>query len=204
MLLGSGCTTTRTVVAPPPSSRAAALPSGLRVRILDPMIVHEQTANEATLTVRDPALAASLVQKASAAIERSGCMIVRGTDSTPSADAPHPTVAELSAKSDQLLRGFVPDEVQTLLQAFAASHPGEVVLVLTVKSKIGPNGSWDPMSGAITSAMKSTLFRAAIIDPATARVLWQNEAYLRDLPTLASKDYEHATAILFNTTPLQP
>ena len=75
------------------------------------------------------------------------------------------------SKGLQMLRDFGP----------RYSHP--MVLAQSMTAKVGSSGTWNPMSGAITSSNSSAQFRAILLDCNSGKVLWQNQALLRDIPT---------------------
>lgn len=189
----AGCATTPTIVPPPVAKMP--LPADMKVWIIEPKISREDTASGSPAF--EPAsqpLAADLAARAAAALRARGCTVVNGPEASPDLAS---SASAMAGQSDQLLRRFIPAEATALLRSFAAEHPGEVLLVQSMKIKTGPRGSWDPMSGAITSAMNSTLMRAAIVDPRTAQELWSNEVYLRALPDPNNKDYQSAAAFLY-------
>jgi hypothetical protein len=57
-----------------------------------------------------------------------------------------------------------------------------LLLAIHARVIVGRGGSWNPLTGAITSANHHTRLRAALVDCAAARVLWRNEVILREVP----------------------
>ncbi len=84
-------------------------------------------------------------------------------------------VAQLQPFLSRLARGAFSDEVQQALAGLAALPGDRLVFAQVMKVKEGPGGSWNSMTGQITTQMSSTVLQAALINPRTGRVLWKNE-----------------------------
>jgi hypothetical protein len=201
LLMLTACSTTKRVVPARPESLSGLRADGTLV-VLQPRLVYESAGEENPLSgalygCED--LAADLVQSAVAGLEgRSGRVVADKSYQTGTPDLAR-LAGELSAGSDQLLRAAPPAGLLAELRAFGGGETNTAVLVQCLKTKIGPRGSWDPNTGAITSTMHSGHLRAAILDCQTGRALWRNEFYLREIPRVESKHYRQAVNSLYRT-----
>jgi len=71
------------------------------------------------------------------------------------------------------------------------------LLVVSMVIKVGPNGYWNPMSGAIASGMSNTRFRAVLIENGKRTKPWQNEVFVREVPQPGSITFSDTVAALF-------
>ncbi len=161
----------------PASGAAGAQPAepapraGGVVVVLDPLVRFEriQDGSDAPASSYDGAgYAAALRGRAATSMATRGLQPIRA-ESLGAADAPATAGAavealqRLRAQSGKLARGVLADDARESLARVAAARERCHVLVLFVKGKLGPRGSWDPNSGAITSAMNSMLLQAALV-----------------------------------------
>lgn len=84
------------------------------------------------------------------------------------------------------------------LKALAVSLNDTNILVLLLRVKVGPSGTWDPFSGAITSGSSYTRLKALLVEIKTGRSLWKNEVQLREIPDPESSNYKKAVSLLFD------
>lgn len=88
-------------------------------------------------------------------------------------------IKQLEPLTSRLARGAINDEAQSILTRLAALPRHYVIAVAYMQIKNGPGRSWNSMTGAITSAMSSTLVQSALISTATGKILWKNEQFER-------------------------
>ncbi len=79
----------------------------------------------------------------------------------------------------------------------AAATSGEPLLAVHVRVIVGSRGSWDPMTGAITSSSNRTRLRAALVDCRASTTLWRSEVVLRQIPEPGRADIDRALETLF-------
>lgn len=73
------------------------------------------------------------------------------------------------------------------------------VLCLSIYSKYGEPGTWNPNSGAITSNASNTTLRAAIIQCNNCQILWLSEVFYRAAFSAKSRSFENAVTDLFSS-----
>jgi hypothetical protein len=110
---------------------------------------------------------------------------------------------QLQSMSSRLARGNVNDEAREILNRLAAINDHHVVLAQFMKVKLGPGRSWNPNTGAITSAMNSTLIQAAVVSCKTGQVLWKNELLIRKVMKPDSPEFVKALGLLYQTFDLR-
>lgn len=192
VVLLCGCASPRVVPSRSQPALTAQVKPGLSICVLDPKLTYETTGNEEAVDgsrFGANEVKADLVRTASDALTTNGFSAQRPGDLS--------LASELSAESDELLRTAKSAATLERLEALGKRLPVDAVLVQCFRVKIGPGGSWDPNTGAITSAMNSGHLRAAILDTRGGRVWWRNEVYLREVPRVDRKNYRRAVDALY-------
>ncbi len=87
--------------------------------------------------------------------------------------------SNLQGLSSRLAHGNVIDEAKQEFSHLAALNEQQLVFVQFIRVKIGPGGYWDPNTGAIGSATRSTLVQAALISCRSGQVIWKGEQFVR-------------------------
>jgi hypothetical protein len=106
---------------------------------------------------------------------------------------------QLQPLSSRLARGAFNDEALQLLGHLATLPQDSLILVQFARIKEGPRGSWNPMNGAITSGMSSTLLQAALIATRTGQVVWKSELQERKVLTADDPKLEKDLRLLYKT-----
>jgi len=100
-------------------------------------------------------------------------------------DVQDPSVSDLLRQleplTNRLAHGAINDQAREVLNHLSTLPENYLVFVQFMEVKEGPGGSWNPNTGAITSAMFSTLVRAALISTRTGTVIWKDENLERKL-----------------------
>jgi hypothetical protein len=167
----------------PPVEQAA-----VAVLVLPPTLSYEALHNEAPLSAT-PFGAAAVAADVKAVAIRSAQ--ASSLELAPDADA------GADGLSAALLRRQIPEDAKSALAKLADSDERAAVLATVLRVKVGPGGSWNSYTGAITSGMSQTRLQAALVHCRSARVLWKNEVLLREIPRVGDKDYAKALAALF-------
>lgn len=107
--------------------------------------------------------------------------------------------ARLRSMSSRLARGSVTEEAREILKRLADVNDGYAVLVQFMRVKVGPGGSWNPYSGAITSSISSTLLQAALVASKTGQVIWKNEVFVRKTFRPDSPKFTKNLGLLYQT-----
>jgi hypothetical protein len=110
---------------------------------------------------------------------------------------------QLEPLSSRLARGIVNDEAKEILSRLAAINDRDVLLVQSMRVKLGPGRSWDQFTGAITSAMNSTVLHAALVSCKTGQVLWKNEVLVRKVMKPDSPAFIKTLGLLYQTLELK-
>ncbi len=105
--------------------------------------------------------------------------------------ASYPTPAKL------VRRDLPADACAASTTASTAAAGGVPLLAVHVRVIVGSRGSWDPMTGAITSSSNRTRLRAALVDCRASTTLWRSEVVLRQIPDPDRSDIDRALATLF-------
>lgn len=90
-------------------------------------------------------------------------------------------LGQLEPLTSRLARGAINDDARNILNHLATLPEGYLIFVQFMEVKKGPGRSWNPNTGGITSAMSSTLVRAALISTRTGTVIWKGEYLERKL-----------------------
>jgi hypothetical protein len=90
-------------------------------------------------------------------------------------------LGQLEPMTSRLAHGAINDEARGILSHFATLPDAGFIFVQFMELQQGPGGSWNPNTGGITSAMASTLVRAALISTRTGEVVWKGEVFERKL-----------------------
>lgn len=165
---------------------------GSRLVLLPPEIVYEDEATELRL---DPApfaadrLAERIEERVRREVGARGVSVHR-----PDADGYPPP-------SRMVRSGRLPDGVCATTGAAASGRP---VLAIHARVIVGSRGSWNPGTGAITSASHRTRLRAALVDCRTSRTLWRNEVVLRQVPDPKRPGLDKAIDRLFGESQTRP
>jgi hypothetical protein len=106
---------------------------------------------------------------------------------------------QASALAHRLTRTNPDPEAIRCIRGLAVTNESVAVLAQYVRVKVGPSGTWDPNSGAITSQATSSHFRAILLDCQTGRRLWDNSVLLRKSPDPNSGDFDKLVILLYST-----
>lgn len=193
------------VLMPPPGSTAAQVEgSQYAVVVLRPALSYESMQNETALAPAPyggDAVAVDLQAGATRAAQAKGLTLASLSSLGPEADV-NGLLDELSGVSATLLRRQISEEARRALGQLAERDERAAVLVTVARVKVGPGGSWNAYSGAITSSMSQTRLQAALLECRSGRVLWRNETLLREIPRVGDKEYVKALGVLFGTLAL--
>lgn len=103
----------------------------------------------------------------------------------------------LQALASRVARGNINEEVKGVLNQLAALDEEYIVFVHFFRLKTGPGRSWDPNTGAITSAVASTLMQSALVSCKTQKVIWTGEQFLRKALKPTSPEFEKSLVLLY-------
>ncbi len=175
---------------------SAALAAGAErsdVLILRPVLSFADYSTDAPLSADQFGAAAYAAQLRNVAAEQFGHLEMSVADQEAIADPVAREAAGLLEKdTSRLARGILSDETRdTLRRASVAGKTREVlVLVQYMKAKVGSSTSWalHPKLdlNRMTPRMTTLLLQAALISCRTGQVVWQGQAFRRDLPGATS------------------
>ena len=206
--LAGGCATSSKITQAGGSHELASgaapglLPSSTRIRVLAPEVAYEHALTEAPLAASafgGAGLEAALVAKALSSLPSKG--LVRAAYYADDAEltVEQKALAErVGMLASRLLRAHPDPQALALLEGLAETDAPVAVLAHYVRVKVGPRGTWDPNTGAITSSASSSMFRAALFDCQTGRRLWDNLVLLRRLPDPDSRDFDKVIQLLYS------
>lgn len=172
-----------------------------RIIVLPPKLTYEQLRDERVLdaaSFEGSSIQADMREAARSVLTRKGFGL---TDTLSTGGDPSETTRRLHALEAAAESLGSPRGVPVLsdtLKALGADDEHLAVLATYVRVKVGQAGTWNSMTGAITSASHSARMRAAIVECRTARILWKNEVLLREIPRVDSAHYREAVQALFN------
>jgi hypothetical protein len=107
--------------------------------------------------------------------------------------------SNLQALSSRLAHGYVTDEAKQEFARLAALNEQQLILVQFIRVKVGPRGYWDPNTGAIGSAARSTLVQAALISCRSGQVIWKGEQFVRKALDPDSDELGKTVSLLYET-----
>jgi len=184
----------------------SVVPASTRVWVLTPKVVYEDTRTEVTLDSSDhggPALVAALAEQAVSILDSKGLHEVACPRES-SLSAEQKVLAEqASASANHLVRVNPDPQAIHYILGLASTNESVAVLAQYVRVKVGPHGTWDPNSGAITSGASSSYFRAVLLDAQTGRRLWENSVLLREVAKPNNSNFKTVVTLLFSTLNLQ-
>jgi len=151
-----------------------------RVLVLSPRLTVESLSDGSTLPASQHDGPFIVSYLSGAALRELGDRKYSAVGSTDAAAAAVSIPSDtLSRGSSKLIRGIPSDEFKEALRAIAAEGQYDAVFAQDAQLKIGPGGSWNAWSGAITSDMSSLVLRAALINCATGENLWKAQSVHR-------------------------
>jgi hypothetical protein len=103
----------------------------------------------------------------------------------------------LEVLASRVARGNINEEAKEALSRLAALDEEQLVLVQFFRLKVGPGGSWNPNTGAIASAVQSTLMQAALVSCKNGRVVWKGEQFLRKAVGPTSPQFQKLLTLLY-------
>lgn len=172
----------------------------LKVLILRPSLSFERVENETPLApeaYNGPAVEELLASVAKTVLESRGLATV-----DPSVLEPRGGLTlfqELGAMTRNLIRNPMPADTLASLERVRDLDENLTLLVQVAKVKVGPSRSWDPNTGAITSGMNTTRLQAGLVHCPSGRLVWRNEALLRDLPKLGTPKLADTLRTVYQT-----
>jgi hypothetical protein len=108
-------------------------------------------------------------------------------------------IGKLQPMAGRIARGSMTADAGAVL-ADAANGLGKAfILAQYMRVRVGSKGSWNPISGAITSGQVETMLAAALIDPAEGAIVWKNEILVRKVLLPDSKNLAEALSALYET-----
>jgi hypothetical protein len=190
----------------PAVATASTIPATTRVWVLTPMVAYEDTLSEAPLDAHaynGPAVVAALNSQTISILNGKGVHEVVGPDDASLSEGQRLLAQQAGTEANHLVRANPPLKALQYVQGLAATNGSVAVLAEYVRVKVGPNGTWDPNSGAITSGASSSYFRAALLDARTGRKLWENSVLLREVVKPDSSRFQTIVPLLFSTLNIQ-
>ena len=170
--------------------------------VLTPKVVFEDTLTEVPLDsfgYGGPALVKALTDKAISTLKAKSIQdVAYVSDGNLSAEQ-RDLAEQASASANHLIRVNPDPQAIHYIQGLASTNESVAVLAQYVRVKVGPHGTWNPNSGAITSGASSSYFRAALLDCQTGRLLWENSVLLRELPVPNSGNFNKVLPLLYST-----
>ena len=203
-LMVVGCATSRkiTVTGSSAAEATAFVPPSTKVLVIRPKVTYEDTQTEMPLdaeTQGASGLEDSLMEKGVEMLKSKLFSDVASMYSVQVSPEQRDLAGKARASASHLIRSRPDRQALQYVLGLGATNETAAVLVQFVRVKIGPAGTWDPNSGAITSAASSAFFRAALLDCRDGRVLWKNSVLLRKVPQPDNSDFEKVVAALYST-----
>lgn len=196
LLLASGCASAPVA---PERERGPDIVSASEVLLLRPIVRYERVHDEAEVKITEEARRAIEQKMLGAARDTAmkggfaEVALPEGPDAG-SADA-------LVAFEARLARGIPNEAALAALRQIGQTRPGAAVLAHSLEATVGPSGSYNPMSGAITSGMSRLSFHAALLSCSDGKVLWSHYVLLRDLPGAENPEFAEALSMLYEGFP---
>jgi hypothetical protein len=105
--------------------------------------------------------------------------------------------SKLNAMSSRLASGYISDEATIIFHQLSSENQNLLILSQCLIAKVGPKGSYNSYTGAITSKMFSYLLKASLINCSTGQVLWKNEVFIRKLPDVDKSSFAESLTQLY-------
>jgi len=177
------------------------IPQNASIIILHPNLKFEQINNESIL---DPSkysgtrIDSLLVTEAKNAILKNNLQVKIIEDNGADAFVYRQINSELMPLSNKLAYGQVNGEALAILKRLSSRYNNFVILVHDLYAKVGPNGYWDPNTGAIASSLSTSRVRAALIRCSSGEVLWKKENYIREIPNYKGSKFIKFVKIIYD------
>jgi hypothetical protein len=172
----------------------------VRVIVLDPWVQFEDVRSDSIIpssATQDEIFRSRLLAAATGEVEARKLSMVKPESFSDLHVADD--CARLRSVSSRLARGIVNEEAREILKRLADVNDGYAILVQFMRVKVGPGGSWNPYSGAITSSISSTLLQAALVASKTGQVIWKNEVFVRKTFRPDSPEFTKKLGLLYQT-----
>ena len=101
----------------------------------------------------------------------------------------------------RVVKGSINDDARQILGHLSKLPANGLILVQYFRVEAGPGGSWNPISGAITSSMSSMLLQAVLISVETDQITWKNEVLERKLMRADDPKFIKMIESLYQTLP---
>jgi hypothetical protein len=204
-LFGLGCATNRSLTQTGSNGAGKAAPVfqvalNTPLILINPKVVVEDARSGSSLGdfSRDSWIYQDLISKSKNILaQKHFTQISQALELTGLSEAQTNAAHQLAASSHRLLRANPAPELRQDLQSLGTTAESSAALFHYVRVKRGPSGSWDPNTGAITSAASSTYFQAALVDCQTGKILWENSVLLREVPAPGERNFAQAITLLF-------
>ncbi len=169
-----------------------------KVLILPPQIVLEQLSGSARASEQSSGPFESALTNAAISELKSRQYLAIEPEALDNSEAVD-SLKKLRPFTRRLAHGVFNDETQRAVGHLATLSQDYLILAQFMQVKHGPGATWNPMSGAITSGMSSTLLQAALISTHTGQVIWKNEVFERKALGLDDPKLAKAIDSLFVT-----
>jgi hypothetical protein len=195
------CAASQDVVSPK-SDATPPTQQSTRVVLLKPLLRFEDTrVGGSTITpAGDDGFESLLLSAAKIALGPKTTTVAPESLQPPATEAS----ARLNEASSRLARGNVTDQLKTDLNLLVPAGERGLVLAHFVRIKVGPGSSWNSFTGAITSAMDSTLVEVALVCSNSGKVVWKNEQFIRKALKPGTSDFNKMLTLLYQGLEIKP
>ncbi len=198
LLLFSSCATTSQHISSN-SGKEASYIAHEKIIIMPPILKYMSISNDATLpqtNYKGEEAGVFLVSYSTELLSKKGFSVLDTT-----------ALSEKDSKFKTAYNGILGERINPFrlsstpeladdLKVLAESSDNADILIFMVRVKVGPDGTWNPFNGAITSNSSYTRLKALLVETKNGRSLWKNEVQLREIPDPESSDYKKAVKLL--------
>jgi hypothetical protein len=190
--LATGCASKPIILQDASTVLSKPVPKGMKVLILRPKITFESISDERPL-VADAAKERTIRE---ALTDRARSELISKEIRVEVPNETNGASGDIFDQSDRLLLN--PDSLTYPFTDSEADGPN-AFLFQRLRVKVGPRGTWDANSGAITSAMNTCHFQMVLISWPERRELWRGGFFLRELPNPAARTFLEGLSGIYKT-----
>jgi hypothetical protein len=175
--------------------------SKTNILILKPKVTFENIETEQELSSSQSAgipISQFLEETAKNVLKEKGFSVIEPEGILTEGEIRPPITETLSSMSEKLVRPTLQENVRSLLKELPESEHQIAVFAQFLRVKVGPDGYYEwYWSGRMAPSTSTSHLRAVLIDPRTTQVLWRNESFFREVPTIQSSLMKEAVDLLY-------
>ncbi|NOZ26085.1 MAG: hypothetical protein GXO94_08380 [Nitrospirae bacterium] len=198
LLLLSSCASTSQHISSSSEKKATYI-AHEKIIIMPAVLKYVSISNDAPLppaTYKGEEAGAFLVSYSSELLSKKGFSVLNAKALSSEDSKFRKAYNEILGERISLFRSSSNPDLTEDMKVLAESSNNAGILIFMLRVKVGPSGTWNPYTGAITSSSSYTRLKALLVETGSGRKLWKNEVQLREIPAPESHGYKDAVKLL--------